>query len=631
MCGINIILSSQPGPVGLAAVQRMNDAIAHRGPDDTGIFSGGKVQHVFLGHRRLSIIDLTAAGHQPMTSSDDRFVIVYNGEIYNFCDLRLDLSRAMLGSSVQPYGFTTETDTEVILAAYKAWGTECVKRLDGMFAFAIWDKQEETLFIARDRFGKKPLYYWASDEMMIFSSEIRGILASGLVKPVLNSSALCEYFQYQTVYGQDTLIRNIRLLEAGTCAVIKDGKMKGWKYHETPSSHRTDLQSLTLHQIRKMIHEGLSRAVEKRLVSDVPFGAFLSGGIDSSAIVGLMSRMHTGKVKTFSVVFREQEFSEQQYADRVASKFNTDHTNIVLSVQDFLNTIPDALAAMDHPGGDGPNTYVVAGATRKAGIKMALSGIGGDELFAGYDVFKRIHKMRRWWWLNLLPPDLRKMLALPANKFRQTVKTEKIASFLQAGTDIRELYRVSRQVFSDDQVRKLVQTNCGWEIRRILKDIPELPDNFLLSQLSLNEMHTYLHSVLLRDTDVMSMAHGLEVRAPFLDPSLVDLILGIRDEWKFPHSPKKLLTDSLGDLLPAEVIHRKKMGFTLPWEHWMRKELYTLCDSKIRSLSQRGFIGKITPVELWERFLKKDPSVTWSRLWHLVVLEDWMQRHAVNE
>lgn len=628
MCGINIILTQNSSIDGEAAIRKMNAALAHRGPDDEGTFSD---QGLFFGHRRLSIIDLSSAGHQPMESDCGRYVIVLNGEIYNYKKLRFDLSRAISGSGISPYEFRSQSDTEVVLAAYKAWGKDCVKELDGMFAFAIWDKKEKLLFLARDRFGKKPLYYYAGEKSFLFSSEIKGLLASGYVKPALNRSALCEYFQYQTVHGRDTLVLGVHQLEPGSYALVKGDIMEFTTYWEPAHEAWYDVSGMNYEGVKKRVYELLCYAVEKRLVSDVPFGAFLSGGIDSSAVVGLMSRIHTGKVKTFSVVFREQEFSEQKYAEAIAGKFNTDHTNIVLSQSDFLETLPRALAAMDHPGGDGPNTYVVAGATRKAGIKMALSGIGGDELFAGYEVFRRLNRMKKWWWLNLFPPELRKYLAWPAYGFNASVRKEKAISFLEAGTNTKELYRVSRQVFSDDRISRMVRANCGWEIRRILKEKPGMAITCSLADISLFEIRTYLHSVLLRDTDTMSMAHGLEVRAPFLDHNLAAFVLGVNDTFKYPHTPKKLLTDSLGDLLPPEVIHRKKMGFTLPWEHWMKHELNGFCEERLKSLSGRSFIGAVTPYELWKRFLAGKPDVTWSRLWHLVVLEDWMQRHNLHE
>lgn len=628
MCGINILLTQDTSIDGPAVIGKMNAALAHRGPDDEGIFSG---EGIWLGHRRLSIIDLSSAGHQPMESDCGRYMIVLNGEIYNYKKLRFDLSRAISGSAIPPYEFRSQSDTEVVLAAYKAWGKDCVKELDGMFAFCIWDKKEKTLFLARDRFGKKPLYYYAGEKSFVFSSEMRGLLASGLVKRTLSKSSLCEYFQYQTVHGRDTLILGVHLLEPGSYALIKGDAMEFTTYWEPAHQAWYDVSGMNYDGVKKRTYELLFSAVEKRMVSDVPFGAFLSGGIDSSAVVGLMSRINAGKVKTFSVVFREQEFSEQKYAETVAKRFNTDHTSITLSESDFLNKLPGALAAMDHPGGDGPNTFVVAGATRKAGIKMALSGIGGDELFAGYDVFRRIKTIKKWWWLNLIPSELRKYLAWPGYGLKPSVRKEKAVSFLRSGTDLQELYRVSRQVFSDERISKILRANCGWEIRRIIKEKPVMAEDWVLANISLFEIRTYLHSVLLRDTDSMSMAHGLEVRAPFLDHTLAEFVLGVKDTFKYPHTPKKLLTDSLGDLLPPEVVHRKKMGFTLPWEHWMKHELNGFCAERLNQLSGRGFIGPVSPADLWKDFLAGNQNVSWSRIWHLVVLEDWLQRHQINE
>ena len=370
------------------------------------------------------------------------------------------------------------------------------------------------------------------------------------------------------------------------------------------------------------------------MISDVPFGAFLSGGIDSSAIVGLMSKVSTEKVKTFSVTFDESEFSEAKYAQLIAKKFNTDHHEIKLKSSDFIELLPTALKAMDHPSGDGPNTFVVSKVTKESGITMALSGLGGDELFAGYDVFKRSLELNRKVWLKWMPKFIRSAGAVALLKAKPTLASEKIAELLkQEKINFNSFYPITRQVLMDKQILEIVkiETLAANRVAEILKEshISYLTSH--ISKISIAEISTYMQNVLLRDTDQMSMAHALEVRVPFLDYTLVEYVLGIPDNYKSVASPKKLLVDALGELLPVEIVNRPKMGFTFPWKHWMKNELKTFCEQKIFSLSKRNYFNEQGVIRLWNDFLNNDPRVTWSRIWHLVVLENWLQENKMED
>ena len=373
--------------------------------------------------------------------------------------------------------------------------------------------------------------------------------------------------------------------------------------------------------VRTLFYE----AVERRLVADVPFGAFLSGGIDSSAIVGAMSQISSQPVKTFSVVFNESEFSEAHYANLVAKKFKTDHHEIKLSPADFLQQLPEALRAMDHPSGDGPNTYIVSKATKQAGITMALSGLGSDEIFAGYDVFKRSYKLEQQWWLNFVPRLIRVPAGLLATSFTKNVAAQKLAEIIsKPQISFNYAYPLSRQVLMDKQVKELLgrsdlPMNAVYRFLRLL-DFDDKKHR--LSKYSIAEISTYMQNVLLRDTDQMSMASALEVRVPFLDYKLVAYVLGVSDKHKYPHTPKKLLTDSLQDLLPAELINRKKMGFVLPWQIWMKNDLKSFCEENLAHLEGMG-LNPHRVNNLWQAFLKGDPRITWSRIWPLVTLGHW--------
>ena len=379
--------------------------------------------------------------------------------------------------------------------------------------------------------------------------------------------------------------------------------------------------------IKSDVYRLLYNSVERRLIADVPFGAFLSGGIDSSAVVGLMSKISSVPVKTFSVTFDESEFSEAKYAEIIAKKFGTDHSEIRLSPDAFRDQIPMALKAMDHPSGDGPNTYLVSKVTKEAGVSMALSGLGGDELFAGYEVFTRSLYLRKLKYLSIIPKSLRSMGTGLYKSIRKHTRTEKIHElFSLSNFELRNTYPLSRKILSESELQSLLSITL--ENKTYIAK--ELDNEHLLSSVSIAEMETYMQNVLLRDTDQMSMASALEVRVPFMDYELVEYVLGIPDKFKIPHSPKKLLTDSLGDLLPDEVVNRPKMGFTFPWKEWMKNELRDFCESKLSSLAKRPYFNELAVKERWCRFLNDDQRISWSRIWYLVVLEDWLNENNIS-
>lgn len=621
MCGINGIVSvlRESGDYN-TAVNKMNNALKHRGPDDAGIYNNNGVS---LGQRRLSIIDLSSAGHQPMQSADERYVLAYNGEIYNFKEIRSRLD----------YPFTSNSDTEVLLAAWQTWGADCIDYLVGMFAFAVWDRKEQELHLVRDRLGIKPLYYYQDEERIVFSSEVRSILSSDLVPRKLNEDAVYDFLRYQCVHQPSTIVDGIKLLMPGSHLQLKGGELKIVKYW---NAYKSGVDTgIDVAGARKAVYEALLKSVERRLVADVPFGAFLSGGIDSSAIVALMSRL-SDKVNTFSISFAEEEFSEARYARIIADKFNTEHHEIQLSPDDFLALLPEALDSMDHPSGDGPNTYVVSKATKDAGITMALSGLGGDELFAGYSIFTQSMQLEKQRWLNVIPRIIRSGMGQVLKTIKPSISSEKISGIL-SNSNITALsaYPFYRQVILDNQIHKMT-TNKNLPDNRVSEILngfisePEFIKLPQLSQISIAEMSTYMQNVLLRDTDQMSMAHALEVRVPFLDHELVELVVGLPDKIKYPHSTKQLLVESLGDLLPTEIVDRPKMGFSLPYAHWMKNELFDFCYERIKKLAARPLFNEDVIFKYWNDFIQGSATISWSRLWALVVLEHWLDKNNVS-
>ncbi len=628
MCGINGFISTQHSQQDREAiVRKMNDRLKHRGPNNDGVFSD---KNITLGHRRLSIIDLSESANQPFFSQDNKLVIVFNGEIYNYRELKLELQRAAQGSGHTTYFFKTNSDTEVILAAYLRWGNQCLNYLNGMFAFAIYNTETGNVFAARDRMGVKPFYYHYTESIFVFSSEVRPIINSGIKTFKLNSDLISEYLQYQTVHAPNTIVKGIKQLLPGHYLEYTNNKATITEYWK-PERFIQQKNELSYTENCNKVFELLSASVQRRLVSDVPFGAFLSGGIDSSIVVALMSKVSNEKINTFNISFDESEFSESKYAQIIAKKYDTQHHEIKLTPDDFLKDLPNALNAMDHPSGDGPNTYIVSKATKNAGITMALSGIGGDELFAGYENFKRLKELQEKWLLKVIPGIALKIGGSLIKKKKRSIGNEKIAEILNLDDHaLKNIYPLSRSVFTNKELNTLVKQNNASQTVAAIASAIKIDDKKILSAISCMEIKTYLQNVLLRDTDQMSMAVALEVREPFLDHHLVEFALGINDEQKYPSTPKKMLVDSMGDLLPSEIVNRPKMGFTLPWQHWLKNELKSFCENNITKLEAKGILKPNAAKNLWDRFLNDDPLVTWSRVWHLVVLNDWIDKNTID-
>lgn len=622
MCGIAGIISFGKSLPGNELIRRMTGAMAHRGPDAEGYF---EQDELVFGHLRLSIIDLSTAANQPFSDVSGRYTMVFNGEIYNYQEVK-----ARLGD----YPFRTTSDTEALIAAYAKWGPDCLQYMRGMFAFAIWDHREKELFMARDRMGVKPLYYYKNEDHLLFASEIRGILATGLVDRKLSTPALAEYFSYQSVSYPYSPIEGILQLEAGTWMKVKNGRVEKKAYWDVTHTV-TDFDFSDLPRIHKKIRELMLQSIERRLVSDVPVGAFLSGGIDSSAVVGLMAEAGSSRPNTFTVAFEEKKYDESAFAEIIARKFNTRHTKILLKPTVFLDELQNGLDAMDIPSGDGINTFVVSKAIRQKGMTVALSGAGGDELFAGYPFFEQFLSLRRKAWIWETPAGIRRLMANLWSAGQQQGKKGRMSQLLQLpDPSINHVYPVLRQIFSPHTLQELtslsgkgLQTAVEKELTGRQSSLSSLP---LLSQVSAAEYLGYTQHTLLKDTDQMSMAVSLEVREPFFDQDLIEFVLAIPDEWKRPVYPKSLLVKSLKPLLPDEIVFRKKQGFLFPWDVWLRNELRSFCDRYINHMAQRPFIRSEQLLTYWRRFLSNDPNVRWSEIWLFVVLEYWLEKNGIN-
>jgi asparagine synthase (glutamine-hydrolysing) len=599
----------------------MNTSQAHRGPDDEGVFmsSGGKVA---LANRRLAIIDLSPAGHQPMQDPYNRNWITFNGEIYNYQTIRADLVQ-------ENYPFRSSSDTEVILALYAKYGLQCLEQLRGMFAFGLWDEPSRRLLLARDPLGIKPLYYYKTKDLFLFSSEIRALLASGLVPKRLNLDGLASYLHYGSVEAPWTIIEGVRSMLPGHYMIVDFWKdmLRAEEVSYTDNMFGVSTSSKIPNRTESVdsLQRILEESVRLHLVSDVPVGVFLSGGIDSSALVALMTRIAGEKPKTFSVVFTEGEFSEASHSRSIAKRFNTDHTEILLDEERLLRILPDALKAMDQPTMDGINTFVISKVVKESGTKVALSGLGGDELFAGYPSFKRAKILKK---LARIPHCLRHIASIAGKAcFNSSITQRKLWKLLDSDCSPQAVYTTSRELFNDDEIQ------ISLENKPPNSPTKEYETYDPINAVTRFEIQGYMANTLLRDTDFMSMANALEIRVPFVDQRVIQFVLELPGEWKIdPSRPKPLLLDALDGALPKEIWQRRKMGFTLPFEKWMLSRLKpeieeTLCDDQ--ALSRLGVNFEFARM-LWQNFKKNPQRERWSRPWALYVLEKWCDLNNVK-
>jgi len=567
MCGIAGIVGTEADVVqDVGTIRLMCNAIIHRGPDDEGFYLRGGTG---LGMRRLSIIDL-AGGHQPIHNEDRNVWVVFNGEIYNFPELRHEFES-------RGHRFYTQSDTEVIVHLYEELGAECIRRLRGMFAIALWDERRKTLLLARDRLGKKPLHYALHKGNLYFGSEIKSLLAVAPELADVDREAMLSYFQFGYIPDPFTAFRTIRKLPPGHLLEFETGQIRIRSYWDLPSYGTFDPGSE--HECLDELARRLEEAVRIRLISDVPLGALLSGGVDSSTIVALMARANSGPVKTFSIGFPYEDFSETAHARAVAERFATDHTELIVD-PDFSETLDRLTHMLEEPFADSSilPTYHVSLLARQH-VTVALSGDGGDELYAGYDryqinlsrrVFERIPawlgRVYRNYAYPCLPHGTR------GRKFAYNVslgtRDRYIDSVSYLPPDLRE-----RSVFSRDFLNFATGRPSPAELFRDYYD--RAPANDALSRMQYLDTKTYLTADVLTKVDRMSMVTSLEVRCPLLDHEFVEWSTSLAPQWKLRVGQSKYALKKLAERLgvPSRAIHRRKQGFAMPLVHWFRKEL----------------------------------------------------------
>lgn len=631
MCGIcGKISFNNSESIDARLIGRMAGLLKHRGPDDAGIYINENGT-VGLGHRRLSVIDLSQAAHQPMSNEDRSVWIVYNGEIYNFQELRGILEK-------KGHTFCSRTDTEVIIHLYEELGTACVKELRGMFAFCLWDEKRKRMLLARDRLGQKPLNYAIKNAGLVFASEIKSILQEPAVTREVDINALDYYLAYQYVPAPETMFSGIKKLPPAHILVWENGRIKIEKYWSLDLQNKVDMPE---EEIGRRLTDLLTEAIKIRLISDVPLGVFLSGGIDSSAIVGLMSRLGGPAIKTFSIGFEEQSFNELKYARKIAKIFSTEHHEYIVKPE-ALNILPKIIWHFNEPFADSSciATYYLSKITRQK-VTVALSGDGGDESFAGYEryVANKIADL-----YNLIPQGVRKnivslLTVLSTESTRKKDFIKRFKRFAKANDFSRESrYASWMTIFDEDLKNNLYSESLkhrlqGFNFRDYLFNAYKQShaDNFVDATLFVDIM-TYLPGDLLVKMDISSMANSLETRSPFLDHKLVEFAASLAPNLKLKGwTTKYILKKALAGILPKEILQRKKSGFGVPIGRWLRQELKNyaydiLLDEK--SIN-RGYFEKETIKSLLDEHVegKIDHG---ARIWSLLNLELWHQMFIDN-
>ena len=602
-------------------ILKMRDAMHRGGPDDSGIYIDGNIA---FGHRRLSIIDLSPAGHQPMLSEDGNLVLCFNGEIYNFKEIKLELE--LLG-----FVFHTKTDSEVIIKAFENWGKACFEKFNGMFALAIYDKIKKEIILARDHAGIKPLYYYIEEGKLYFASEIRALKTLNRFEE--NPDWRIYFLAFGHLPEPITTLKSVKALPKGTILTFNIENKTLSELFSFKFSYTNTINNIeeALARVRKT----LSLAVERHLISDAPIGLFLSGGIDSSLLTLLAQPILKEKLQTLSIVFDEEEFSEKKYQEIIIGKTGAKHRTYTVTKEQFLEALPDVMEAMDQPSTDGINSYFICKYAKDAGLTAVLSGLGADELFGGYNSFVNAAKMeliKKW------VPNIGFKTAQLFNKD----KYQK-AAFLSISGPIGE-YLFNRGLLCPKEISKVlnIDENTVWQLLTNLNKYyaynPEIQTtrkeniNFDVSgyknldpfnKASFLETNLYMQNQLLKDSDYMSMWHAVEVRVPFLDKELMQLAYSINCTIKLKANQKKfLLVEAFKDILPQEIWDRPKMGFTFPFQEWLQGT-DTLKINEVNHGQPKGdsLDGLSTKNDYASNQFKKG-NYTWSRYWSTILTQN---------
>jgi asparagine synthase (glutamine-hydrolysing) len=612
MCGIAGILQYRDGPrIDERELVRLRDAMRHRGPDGEGIWIS-EDGRIGLGHRRLAIVDLSPLGLQPMATADGRLRITYNGEIYNYPKLRSELEG-------KGHRFVSTSDTEVLLHGYREWGLDLLDRLRGMYAFALHDADRAETLLARDPLGIKPLYLADDGRRLVFASEVRAIreVADG---GGIDPEGLATYLLWGSIAPPRTLHRKIRALPSGSWLRVGRDGVTGPQSFFTLEDELGRAEAMSEEEAAARLRSALVDSARHHLMADVPVGSFLSGGVDSSALVGLLAEVHDAPIRTVNLAFDVADLDESRFAREAARLYGAEHQEVPIRIGEIRDRIPDALRALDQPSLDGVNTYFVSEAAAKAGLKVAVSGVGADELFGGYASFERVPRVQRVRariaWLPGLDSAAQALEALPRTRIGS-----KLARALAFGGDPAGAYYVERGLFSPGEVRRLLAPELADAVaacdpRAALKSRVDVDALAADEQVGALELRQYLQVQLLRDTDAVSMAHSLEVRTPLVDRDLLRAALRVPAPLRRAGPAKRHLRDAPRPPLPPLLWQRRKQGFTLPFESWLRSGGITA------ELPEHPYVDRDAVRAVARDFARG--RVHWSRLWALVALRAYI-------
>ena len=634
MCGITGIYAfNLVGKVHKIQVTNATMALAKRGPDHQDIYLD---EWVALGHRRLSIIDTREVANQPMWDASGRFCIIFNGEIFNYRELRQKLI-------AQGRTFRTESDTEVLLQLYIAEKEQCLSQLNGFFAFCIFDKETQTLFLARDRYGIKPLLYTFDDDKFLFASEMKSLLQYGIEKQ-LDYSSLYAYLQLNYIPGPHTIFASVKKLPPGHYAVVKRQQLMLEKYYQLPfDGEAAERNELSYDSAKQRLTDLLEAAVQRRLVADVPLGAFLSGGIDSSVVTALASR-HKKDLHTFSIGYRDEKFfDETHYAELVAKKFNTQHTVFSLTNADLYAHLHSILDYIDEPFADSSAiaVYILSKETRQHAT-VALSGDGADELLAGYNKHAAFYRLQhRTWreslaltvgpWAKALPQSRNNPFA---NAVRQLVR-------LHEGAHLNPADRYWRWASLATKNEALQLLHPDLRVNHFLRDfvgrrkewLQTMPPEANINHVLHTDMNLVLANDMLTKVDSMSMANSLEVRVPFLDYEVVNFVFGLPESYKINRTlRKRILQDAFREVLPPELYNRPKKGFEVPLLKWLRTDMKALIDRDLlsqKTIEDQGIFSWAAVEQLKKKLYSGNPGDVHARIWGLVVFQWWWKKYFV--
>lgn len=619
MCGIVGIWDFRPGnKISEDLIKSMRDALTNRGPDDAGIYIDER-HNLALGHRRLSVIDLSCRGHQPMPNDDESLEIIYNGEVYNYKEIRKELI-------IKGYKFKSNSDTEVVLKAYEEWGTEAVHKFRGMFAFAIWDQKKEKLFLFRDRAGVKPLYYFFKNNLFIFASELKAFYKHPYFRKELNFDGLALFLQFGYIPTPHTIFKDTYKLKPGHYLQInKNGNLKEIKYWDIIDYYLGEPINKSEEETEEELESILIKSFKYRMVSDVPLGIFLSGGIDSSAVAALLQSQTPNPLKTFTIGFYEKEYNEAPYAKKIARYLGTDHQEFYCTPKEALETIFKLPEIYDEPFGDSSAipTYLVSKLAREQ-VKVSLSADGGDELFCGYPYYWKINNL--YTKIEKLPSALLSFSSSVLSLFPFSDKFIKFRKILKQ-KELKNIFKIIISYWSEDEIKDLLKMPYA-SCNTFFNDFQKVKNLGNISQMQAVDFKTYLCDDILTKVDRATMAAGLEGRDPFLDQDIIEYAARLPSEFKYQKGESKyILRKILYKYVPKELLERPKQGFSIPVQDWLRKDLSEplkeyLSYSKIKK--QDIFNGEWVKKKLDEYLRGK--SNNGHKLWFLLVFQIWYEK-----